>query len=268
MGKLNRIASNPAKYAGILLKKLLQASSYSLARAAFRLEGQMDIHPSSLWYDPAFTARFGGFQLPGDFPRNIVDLDPWDSVRRDMIVLLLRQIVERGIPGDFAELGVFKGRTAKLIHYYAPERTLHLFDTFAGFDPRDIASENRKTTRQPAQGQFADTSVEGVLGYISPLRDTVCIHAGFFPESVPAQNADLRYSLVHLDADLYAPILSGLNYFYPRMSPGGLILIHDFNAWPGARTAVTEFFHDKPEIPIPMPDKSGSALVVKSAAGA
>ena len=59
-----------------------------------------------------------------------------DTVRRDMLVLLLRDLIERRVPGDMAELGVYKGLTARLIHHYAPERTLHLYDTFQGFDPR------------------------------------------------------------------------------------------------------------------------------------
>ena len=58
-------------------------------------------------------------------------------------------------------------------------------------------------------------------------------------------------------------IREGLRFFYPRMSPRGSLLIHDYNAWPGARRAVDEFFADKGELPVPMPDKSGSALVIK-----
>ena len=38
-----------------------------------------------------------------------------------------------------------------------------------------------------------------------------------------------QYALVHLDADLYSPQFSGLQYFYPRMTPGGVIIIHDCN---------------------------------------
>jgi len=68
---------------------------------------------------------------------------------------------------------------------------------------------------------------------------------------------------VHLDADLYDPTLSGLRFFYPRLSKRGILLVHDYNAWPGARRAVDEFFSALPELPIPMPDKSGSALIVK-----
>jgi hypothetical protein len=47
------------------------------------------------------------------------------------------------------------------------------------------------------------------------------------------------------------------------MTPGGFILAHDFNAWPGSRKAVEEFFRGKPELPVPMPDKSGSVLITK-----
>jgi O-methyltransferase len=58
--------------------------------------------------------------------------------------------------------------------------------------------------------------------------------------------------------------MAGLQYFYPRMERGGFILVHDFNAWLGARGAVMEFFSGKPELPIPMPDKSGSALIQRA----
>jgi O-methyltransferase len=232
-----------------------------LAGTSFRLEPQMDIHPSSLWHDSAFTDQFGGFQLPGEPPRTIVDLEPWDTVRRDMLVLLLRDLIERRVPGDIAELGVYKGLTAKLIHHYAPEKTLHLYDTFQGFDIGDVAREASVSRRKPAQNHFSDTSPDAVLRHIAPKSCRVHVHPGFFPESVPECEHGLRYCFVHLDADLYAPIMAGLEYFYPRMERCGLIVVHDFNAWPGARRAVMEFFADKPEIPLPMPDHSGSAVI-------
>ena len=71
------------------------------------------------------------------------------------------------------------------------------------------------------------------------------------------------FSFVHLDADLFEPTKNGLEFFYPRVSSEGIILIHDYNAWPGCRKAVDEFFFLKKESPIPMPDKSGSAIIVK-----
>jgi len=263
MGRLNKIAADPLKYLRLARKVVLQKTAPVFARSSFRLQGQMDIHPWSLWHDPSFADRYGGFQVPGGPRRRITDLEPWDSVRRDMLVLLLRDLIERRVLGDIVELGVYKGCTARLIHHYAPEKMLHLYDTFQGFDGRDLAHETTRTNRGAAAEQFADTSIEGVLRYIAPQNGHIHVHHGFFPESVPESEHALHYCMVHLDADLYAPMLAGLMYFYPRVERTGFIVAHDFNAWPGARQAVLDFFADKLETPIPMPDKSGSALIVK-----
>jgi O-methyltransferase len=260
---LTKISADPKRYLRLIPKVALQRISPLFAGTSFRLEGQMDIHRLSRWYDSTFTDRFGGFQLPGESPRRVVDLDAWDSVRRDMLILLLRDLADRRVPGDLAELGVYKGRTAKLIHHYMPERPLHLYDTFNGFDNRDVVCERAVNGRKTPRNLFSDTSVQSVLRYIRPVNASVHIHQGIFPESVPESKHNLRYCFIHLDADLYAPILAGLEYFYPRVLRGGFIVVHDFNAWPGARQAVTEFFRDKSEIPIPMPDKSGSSLIQK-----
>src|SRR5690242_6429330 len=77
------------------------------ANTAFFLQSQMDINPLSRWHRKEFIAQTGGYFVPGDArQRAIVDFDSWDLVRRDMLLLLLRAIVERNIPGDIAELGV------------------------------------------------------------------------------------------------------------------------------------------------------------------
>ncbi len=261
--QLKKIAANPGRYFRLLRKALLQGLSPLLVNSAFRLQGQMDIHANSRWYDRSFVEQFGGFQLPDDSPRMIGNLDAWDSVRRDMMVLLMRDLLDRQVAGDIAELGVYKGYTARLIHHYMPEKILHLYDTFQGFDVRDVKEEIKVKGRKPRKNHFSDTSVEGVLRLINSKNGRVRVHQGFFPESALKSQEKNRYCLVHLDADLYAPIMAGLHYFYPRVVSGGFILVHDFNAWPGARTAVSEFFQDKPENPIPMPDKNGSALVQK-----
>jgi O-methyltransferase len=124
--------------------------------------------------------------------------------------------------------------------------------------------EARVTGHRTVEAEFADTSVEAVRRYIAPRRpENVVIHAGFFPATVPADWKEKEFAFVHLDADLYEPVLAGLHYFYDKVPPGGMIVVHDYNAWPGARRAVDEFFTGKRELPTPMPDKSGSALIVK-----
>ena len=247
-----------------LAKSILKKFTPLLKNTSFFMQGQMDINPRSRWYNPELVQETGGF-----FPKNsqdgrqIYDLEPWDCTRRDMLVLLLRTVIEQDIPGDMAELGVYKGSTAKLIHHYRPEIKLHLFDTFAGFTERSVAAEKKNTNFSTKGHKFSDTSLEGVKRYIAQQNDNVHYYPGYFPDTIPAGFADLKFSFVSLDADLYEPTLEGLKFFYPRMSSRGLLVIHDYNAWIGARKAVDEFFAGKPEMPVPMPDKSGSALIVR-----
>ena len=236
-----------------------------LSHAPLFLQSQMDIRPESPWHNPDFLRGYGGFFTPGDVPPGrLSDLEPWDNVRRDMLLLLLRTIQERNVEGDFAEVGVYKGLTARLIHYYAPSRRLHLFDTFEGFTERGSERELETTDTRVSATSFADTNLEAVTRHIGPQNSNVVFHSGYFPDSIPSELSLRRFAFVHLDADLFEPVLEGLRFFYPRLNSGGMIVIHDYNAWPGARKAVDEFMSDKPEFPIPMPDKSGSAVIVKS----
>jgi Macrocin-O-methyltransferase (TylF) len=76
---------------------------------------------------------------------------------------------------------------------------------------------------------------------------------------------DERFAFVQIDCDLYQPAKAALEYFYPRMSHGGLIVVHDLatGRWPGISQAVNEFLADKPESLVLMPDTSGSAAIVR-----
>lgn len=58
---------------------------------------------------------------------------------------------------------------------------------------------------------------------------------------------------------------AGLEYFYPRISAGGLLIVHDYGSglWPGVTFAVDQFLRDKPERLVSIPDKSGTAVIVK-----
>jgi O-methyltransferase len=263
-GKLEKLMRNPGRYLPMIRRMFLQPLCPLFSRTAFFLQGQMDISPRSRWYDPDFSASTGGFYPAGQSEtRRICDLEAHDNTRRDMLALLLRTIVTKDIPGAFAEVGVFQGRTARLIHHYAPERALHLFDTFAGFTERGAALESQSTGTEVSPTYFANTSLPRVRAYIEQRSENVFFHPGFFPESIPAALTQESFAFAHLDADLYEPIIEGLKFFYPRMARHGFIVVHDYNAWLGARKAVDEFFADKSELPVPMPDKSGSVLIVK-----
>lgn len=232
--------------------------------SSFFLQGHMDIDPRSPWFDPSFNQAYGGFFLPrAAKSRTLTALPMHDHVRRDMLALLCRSIEERNVEGAIAELGVYQGSTARLLHHYFPDRPLHLFDTFEGFDQKDVGTEKHLTGLSVETSHFADTAVDQVKKTIAPKSNNVHFFQGYFPDSVPAEIKETRYALVHLDADLYAPTKAGLDHFFALLNPGGFIVVHDYNAWPGARKAVEEFCSEARVFPIPMPDKSGSCLIIK-----
>ncbi len=72
------------------------------------------------------------------------------------------------------------------------------------------------------------------------------IYPGLFPDSAGA-SSDCRFSFVHLDVDLYESTRAALEFFYPRMNPGGMILSHDYVIADGVRNAFDEFFEPKAE---------------------
>lgn len=262
---LAKLLSNPARYLPVARKVLLQKLCWVFKDASFFLQGQMDINPRSRWYHGSeIVAKTGGLYLKADHvQRRVCDLDAHDNVRRDMLVLFLRTLIERNVEGAFAEVGVYQGRTAKLIHHYAPERRLCLFDTFEGFTQRSAAAEADSTGFEVGAAEFSDTSLDRVKAYVQQKNANVSYYPGYFPDTIPVELRGERFAFVHLDADLYEPIWAGLDFFYPRMARGGILVVHDYNAWIGSRTAVDSFFKGRAEVPIPMPDKSGSVLIVK-----
>jgi O-methyltransferase len=192
--------------------------------------------------------------------RNI-DKNYFDYVRLATLELVSYEIHKKQLKGNIAELGVYKGKFARYMNQYFPDRLLYLFDTFEGFDKRDITSETQKKFSSGDQ-DFSDTSVEAVLK-LMPFPQKCIPVKGFFPES--AKNIDESFVFVSLDADLYEPIYHGLQFFYPKLVSGGYIFIHDFNndAYRGARQAVEQFCSEQKINYLPVPDLGGSAVIIK-----
>lgn len=187
--------------------------------------------------------------------------DRVDLARLLMFIENVRLLARDGIEGSVAELGVYRGTTAMILHTLLPERRLYLFDTFEGFDARDLPGT--ATDDQAAQ-PFRDTSADSVALLLgnSPLV-TIC--KGYFPGTAAQVPPGERFALVHLDADLRKPTWDALEFFYPRLSPGAFLILHDYSshAWPGVAEAVDGFFADKPESIVLVPDRSGTAVVRK-----
>lgn len=123
--------------------------------------------------------------------------------------------------------GVLRGEFAVEINKVFPLSPLYLFDTFEGFDIRDIVVEKERGYSNSSAGHFAITSEDFVMSQMK-YPEMVHICKGYFPESTTDVNENNRYIFVNLDFDLYKPTLEGLRYFYPKMIKRGIILIHDF----------------------------------------
>jgi len=193
--------------------------------------------------------------------RREIDSNYFDYIRLATLELISFEIKRKNLVGNVAELGVYKGKFAKYINQFFPDRKLYLFDTFEGFDQRDVASEKSKNYSSGSQ-DFSETSVSSVLKQM-PFPDHCIPVKGFFPES--AKGVDDRFVLVSLDADLYDPIYTGLNFFFPKLVKGGYILIHDFNNdnYKGARKAVEQFCSEQDVNFLPLPDSGGTAIISK-----
>ncbi len=158
------------------------------------------------------------------------------------------------LEGDFAEVGVYQGATARLICEAKGAKTLHLFDTFEGLpgaEAIDVAFSQR---------MFA-ASEEGVRARLAGF-DGVHIHKGLFPDTA-GPIRDLSFAFVNLDVDIYQSTRDALEFFYPRLVPGGVLISHDHPTAPGVVRAFVEVLSDKPEAVIQLPLSQG--MIVKRA---
>lgn len=182
-----------------------------------------------------------------------------DYFRYATIGLALRTVLQENVAGHLAELGVYRGDMSAFIHRVAPDRALYLFDTFKGFPAQDLEHGVSSDDR------FSGTSVEAVLKRIGGSSNVV-IKEGYIPDTLHGLENE-RFAFVLLDLDLYKPTAACLRFFYPRLTRGGYLLVHDYNSpesgW-ACKRALDEYMSDKPEKIIELADEWGTALFRKS----
>lgn len=156
-----------------------------------------------------------------------------------------------GLPGQIAEVGVYKGGSSKIMAKCLPEKTVWMFDTFEGipgFCGQDAGVGHETGDFACARDEVAAYMAEGGM-------ENYIIVPGCFPDSALEylENdyalAEEKFCLVHLDADTYEPTLAGLQFFWDLLIVGGKILIHDYDwqATPGVKPAVEAFLALLPE---------------------
>lgn len=171
-----------------------------------------------------------------------------------------RHALNRGIPGGFVECGVWRGGNALLAAHifkqHGADRDVYLFDTFAGMT-EPTPEDRERASGRPAMDDF--------LAHQEADRNTWCLsgldevrnhfaQAGLLSERVHFIQGDVlqtlavdsnlpeAISVLRLDTDWYASTRMELERLYPRLSPGGTVMIDDYGYWTGSRKATDEYF--------------------------
>ena len=193
---------------------------------------------------------------------------PYTMTSRARIAALcdaVRHVVRHRIAGDFVECGVWKGGSSMaaalcLQQLEDTTRRLHLFDTFGGMTPPSDVDRSATSgfaasamlKRAPRDSKLvAYARIEEVrrnmtrTGYPAELIQLV---EGPVERTLPAQ-APASIAVLRLDTDWYESTRHELVHLFPRLAPGGVLIIDDYGDWEGARRAVDEYFEER-NIPI------------------
>lgn len=207
-----------------------------------------------------------------------VESPPLKAFHRPLASFFLAQYFLHAldVEGERAECGVFFGTSALLLCRAAGTRIpgysgsgLHLIDSFAGLSepsPADGYSIRGRSAGAASRGNLPKGWLAAPIDEArATLRDypDVSFHPGWIPQVLPAL-PEARWSFVHLDLDLYEPTLGSLDYFYPRLSTGGVIICDDYGAplFPGAHRAWDQFCDDN-GVPYVVLD-TGQSVILKT----
>lgn len=155
-------------------------------------------------------------------------------------------------PGDCLEVGCYRGYTTVWLNRHldavASAKRYHAVDTFGGFVPADVAHEQQargKGSRDDARA-FAKFTINSQAWFDATMRQNaitrVTSHAAAVQDFVFPEQA--RYCFVLVDVDLYLPTKVALERLWPRLSPGGVVVVDDCqenHVYDGSRQALEEF---------------------------
>ncbi len=170
----------------------------------------------------------------------------------------MQHITRLNIPGGIVECGVWRGGSMMAValtleNLKVATRDLYLFDTFEGMPrPTDVDIHYSGAT---AMASFTDlqTGEDSSDECAAGLRDVqkAMTQTGYDPnrihyikgkvENTIPQQAPERIALLRLDTDLYESTKHELEHLFPRLSPGGILIIDDYGAWQGARNATDDY---------------------------
>lgn len=163
--------------------------------------------------------------------------------------------IDRGIPGDIVECGVWRGgHIIAAMLAASTDRVYWLFDTFDGMTepgPQDTRHGYHATDtikyRKGGPKNWCRSEIQEVQQNIDAWRrpdQTVIYKQGPVEQTLTAQDLPEKIALLRLDTDFYASTRIELEVLWPRVVPGGVMIIDDYGSWDGCRQAVHEYFGD------------------------
>lgn len=150
-----------------------------------------------------------------------------------------------GEQGDVAECGCWRGHSTYMLARLMERKAIspfHVFDSFEGLS--EYTAEDRGGLA-PKTTQDAETRRRHFTADFDAVRETLAefdfiqLYKGWIPDRFPAVE-DRQFKLVHVDVDLYHPYVDSIEFFYPRLLDGGVMVFDDYASagFPGARKAV------------------------------
>lgn len=251
------------------------------------------VRESSKAYRKAL-APAGMRELPPKYPQDFTNFTRrlWDRVapytmtsqeRVANLEYATRHIIHAGIPGDFVECGVGAGGSMMVVAYTLlalgiDDRRLYLYDTYTGMaEPTD---EDVSLLGKPAKRKYARKMKDGECTWHNyPLEhvrenlrrtkypdDKLEFVQGLVQDTLPDNNS-AQVALLRLDTNLYESTRAELEHLYPKLSPGGILLIDDYYRWLGQRKALDEYLLDRGANMLLVRIDDHAAIGVKSAEG-
>jgi len=180
----------------------------------------------------------------------------------------VEHVVQTGVPGDFAECGVWRGGSVMMMalaakHFGDARRIIWLYDTFTGMTAPsavdvqantgrpalDILKANERNQDNPFWGIAPREVVDANLRRTGYSMDQFNIVTGDVLQTLPA-SAPQHLAILRLDTDWYESTRHELTCLYPRLVRNGVLIIDDYGYWSGARKAVDEFLARETKKPL------------------
>ena len=160
----------------------------------------------------------------------------------------IREIVKNQVPGDLIETGVWRGGATIFMKAVLKElgitnRLVWLADSFQGIpapDHEKYAADTGNTLYRNRIFKVSKEEVERNFKKYDLYDDSIRFLKGWFSETLPHAPIH-QLSLLRLDGDLYESTILALDSLYHKVSPGGFVIVDDYNAFPYCKQAVTDF---------------------------